>query len=96
MTFRFLSPAQRDLADAASYYDSVSSGLTLEFIDELEAAIGRILLNPLAWAKLDIYHRRCRLRRFPYGLIYSIEQDAVVISAVMHLHRHPDSWKNRP
>ena len=35
------------------------------------------------------------MRRFPYGVIYSIEDDALVIVAVFHLHRHPDSWKER-
>jgi len=30
---------------------------------------------------------------FPYGVIYSIEQDEILILAAMHLRRHPDYWK---
>lgn len=32
---------------------------------------------------------------FPYGIVYSLEQDEILITAVMNLRRHPDSWKSR-
>lgn len=38
---------------------------------------------------------RCLISRFPYGVLYSIEDDGVFILAVMHLHRNPDYWKYR-
>src|SRR5581483_1156168 len=69
--------------------------LGLEFLDEVERTIERILQHPEAWTRVAEHHRRCRTRRFPYGLLYSIEQDVVIISAVMNLRRHPDSWKER-
>ncbi len=49
MTYRFLSPAQRDLAEAVDYYEGASPGLGLEFLDEIERTVSRILLNPEAW-----------------------------------------------
>jgi plasmid stabilization system protein ParE len=94
VTYRFLSPAFRDLAGAVDYYNTASPGLGGEFLDEIEATIRRIVLNPEAWTKVSPSHRRCRTRRFPYGLIYSVEGDAILVAAVMHLHRHPNSWKN--
>jgi len=95
VTYRFLSPAQRELAEATAYYEQASPGLGLEFLEEIERTIQRILNQPEAWTKVSTNHRRCRTRRFPFGLIYFIEPDAVVIAAVMHLHRHPDYWKSR-
>ena len=95
MTYRFLSPAQQDLAQAMAYYEAAVPGLGLEFVDELERTVHRILLQPEAWTRVSENHRRCRMRRFPYGLIYSLEGDAVIFVAVFHLHRHPDSWKRR-
>jgi len=95
VTFRFLSPAQQDLADAVDYYEQAVSGLGLDFLDEIERSVQRILMQPEAWTQVSLHHRRCRMRRFPFGLIYSVEGDAIVIVAVMNLHRHPDSWKRR-
>ena len=36
------------------------------------------------------------MRRFPYGLIYRIQSDRVVIVAVMHLKRRPFYWRSQP
>ena len=35
------------------------------------------------------------MRRFPYGLLYTVENDVVIIAAVMNLRRNPESWKKR-
>jgi toxin ParE1/3/4 len=95
MTYRLLSVAQQELADAMEYYERASPGLGLEFLDEVERTVRRILLQPEAWTRVSENHRRCRTRRFPYGLIYTLDPDALLITAVFHLHRHPDSWKGR-
>ena len=95
MTYRFLSPAESDLAQAMYYYDRASPGLGLEFLNEVERTVQRIILNPEAWTRVSSHSRRCRTRRFPYGVFYSIHEDEVVISGVMDLRRHPDSWRAR-
>ena len=83
------------MATAMEYYDRASPGLGLDFLTEVERTVRRILLNPEAWTKVSAHCRRCRTRRFPYGVFYTIEGDAVVISAVVDLRRHPDSWRTR-
>ena len=39
--------------------------------------------------------RRVLTRVFPYGILYAIDQDYVVIVAVAHCSRKPDYWKSR-
>jgi plasmid stabilization system protein ParE len=95
MTYRFLASAVADSKAAIEYYDGVSPGLGLGFVAELERTLERILLNPEAWARVSDGHRRCRLRRFPYGVIYSVTDDTVLVAAVYHLHRRPGSWSER-
>ena len=95
MTYRFLSPAQQELAEALECNERAVSGLGLEFLDEVERTLHRILLQSEAWTRLSEIHRRCRMRRFPYGVIYSVEGEVVFVAAVFQLHRHPDSWKDR-
>ena len=93
MTFRFLPPAVREVREAARYYEEKVPGLGFDFIAEVRAAIRRIVAHPQAWCPLNDEFRRCRTSRFPYGLIYTIEADHILIISVMHLHRHPDTWR---
>ncbi len=95
MTYRFLAAAAADSMAAIEYYDGISLGLGLGFVEELERTVQRILLHPEAWARLSDGHRRCRMRRFRYGVIYSITSDTVLVAAVYHLHRRPGSWRER-
>jgi toxin ParE1/3/4 len=39
--------------------------------------------------------RRCLTRVFPYGILYTIERELILILAVAHLAREPDYWKPR-
>ena len=39
--------------------------------------------------------RRCLVHRFPYGVIYAVEDDVVYVAAVMHLKRKPGYWESR-
>ena len=95
MKVRFLEIAQAEFENGVDYYNQESPGLGYEFADEVLKTIARITSNPSAWQPLSKRTRRCLTHRFPYGVIYQIRADALMIVAVMHLHRHPDSWKNR-
>lgn len=83
------------MAEAMEYYDRASPGLGLAFLSEVERTMVRIMRDPEAWTKVSAHCRRCRTRRFPYGVFYSIEGDLVLISAVLHLRRDPASWRSR-
>ena len=39
--------------------------------------------------------RRCRMNRFPYGLIYAVDNGDILVLAVAHLHREPGYWRDR-
>jgi toxin ParE1/3/4 len=93
VTYQFLLPAAREIRAAARYYQDRVPGLGFEFITEVRAAIRRILAHPQAWCPLGDEFRRCRTSRFPYGIIYTIEADNILLVSVMHLHRQPESWR---
>lgn len=93
MNFRLLPPAGRELRSAAKYYEERVPSLGSDFIAEVRDAIARIIAHPQAWHPLDEEIRRCRTHRFPYGIIYTVENGTVLVISVMHLHRHPDSWR---
>jgi plasmid stabilization system protein ParE len=93
MTFRFLPPAAREVREAARYYEERVPGLGAEFISEVRAAIRRILAHPQAWNPMGDEFRRCRTSRFPYGIIYAVEDADILVVSVMHLHRNPKAWR---
>ncbi len=72
-------------------------GLGYQFAIEIVAAVERIKANPGMWPVLDHQIRRCLVHRFPYGVIYSVDEQRsrVLILAVMHLHRQPGYWSER-
>ena len=39
--------------------------------------------------------RRTLVPGFPYGLLYSVEPERILIVAVAHLSRRPGYWKSR-
>lgn len=95
MDITFLAPAQAELLDAVAYYNTQSEGLGYEFAAEVKRTIERIIQYPEAWVQLSKRTRRCRTNRFPYGVIYQVKNETVIIVAVMHLSRDPQTWRGR-
>jgi hypothetical protein len=50
---------------------------------------------PEAWTKIGERTRRCILKAFPYALLYVVETDLILVTAVAHLHRDPEHYGNR-
>lgn len=95
MRYRFHPHAEIELNEAVDYYEARRSGLGKRFRRAFEAALNKLLDHPTAWALIDPPCRLCRLRKFPYGIVYELRDDEVVVIAVMHLHREPGYWRNR-
>jgi plasmid stabilization system protein ParE len=91
--YRFTSSALTELRQATLYYEQRENGLGGTFLNEIEAALNRVLQNPTAWHQLSQRTRRCRTHRFPFGLIYQILVDEILIVSVMDLRRDPETWK---
>lgn len=96
MKLHFLQPAQDELDEAIAYYDAEVPGLGHVFLLEALATLQRIRQYPEGWHLLSPNTRRCRLRRFPYGIVYAVLDTEIIVIAVAHLHRKPGYWCNRP
>ena len=91
--YRFTSAALSELREAALYYERNQAGLGLKFLDEIDETVDRILRFPRAWHPVSTRSRRCRTHRFPFGLLYQVRPDEVLITAVMDLRRDPRRWR---
>ena len=87
--------AAAELREAAVFYEDCREGLGLEFLTNVEAALDAIARRPDLWRRLKGRFRRCLVHRFPYGVIYAVEDDVVYVAAVMHLKRKPGYWESR-
>ena len=95
MTFSFHPEAEAEFNDSIEYYEACEQRLGYDFSIEVFDCIQKIVNFPTAWPLIEEGIRRCLVNRFPFGIIYSMEQTGVLVLAVMHLSRHPDYWKNR-
>ncbi|MGD0947378.1 MAG: type II toxin-antitoxin system RelE/ParE family toxin [Candidatus Binatia bacterium] len=95
MRYEFHPDALEEYNEAALRYSERELPLGLRFIESVEDAIRRILEAPTRWRVIEEDVRRCLTRVFPYGILYTIEPDFVLIVAVMHCSREPGHWKQR-
>lgn len=92
---QFLIAAENEFIETVKYYNSQSPGLGFEFAAEVVNTIDRIAKYPLAWHQLSARTRRCRTNHFPYAIVYQIRKNCIMVIAVMHLHRKPETWQER-
>lgn len=95
MACEFHPDAKRELFEVVSHYDSIDLDLGNQFIKEVEQTLDRIEQFPQAWAFISAKSRRCRLSSFPYGIVYQIIPQGILVLAVMHLQRKPGYWSDR-
>ncbi len=95
MNYRFHPEALAEYQEAASYYGERDTVLAGRFIEAVEDAVRRIVEAPQRWQVLEEDVRRCLTRVFPYGVLFTIEPEFVLIVAVMHTSREPGYWKQR-
>ncbi len=95
MKARFLAPAEIEMIDAAVFYEKQVSQLGANFLSILESAIRDICEQPEAWPDIGYGIKKRQLRRFPYSVLYQIDDSEIVIVAVMHQRRRPNYWVER-
>ena len=86
MKFSFHPEAEEEFYKAIDYYEDIAPGLGYDFALEVHSTIKRSVELPKAWAVLEGEIRRSLVSRFPYGVLYSEEQEGLFIVAVMNLH----------
>ncbi|WP_433936923.1 type II toxin-antitoxin system RelE/ParE family toxin [Sorangium cellulosum] len=87
--------AEREVHEAFVWYAARDPDVADRFEAEVLSAFNRIAEAPEQGPELEPGVRRLLLQRFPYGLLYAVEPDRLLVLAVMHLRRRPGSWRGR-
>jgi plasmid stabilization system protein ParE len=90
MNLDIIPLAKQDIAEAAKYYKGQRPGLDEEFLAEIDAAVAKVVANPLMFDQVRPGIRRYLVERFPYGIYYRMPADDTVrIIIVRHHSRRP-------
>src|SRR5437867_4126449 len=95
MKSRFHEAAAAELIEAVEYYDATAEGLGDRLFVEVNKAVGYIEQFPESAAVVDYNVCRKVLSRFPYSMLYVIEQGEVIILTIAHQSRRPNYWLDR-
>ena len=95
MTIRWQTEAVEEVDAIAAFYQGIQPGLEQRFLEVLEDALRRIGRRPQMYQTIENDICRCKLPRFPYGIIFRVKPEHLEIIAVMHLHRQPGYWRTR-
>lgn len=88
--------AHQDIFEAVLWYEGKREGLGSELYAEFEK-VKQLLTTNLAIFEIK-YRGKVRwiqTERFPYNVVYVVNDNNVVILAVVSTHRHPKIWKER-
>ncbi len=100
MRLRLHPDVHEEVREAVLEYNDCRSGLGDEFLAEYAAALPEIERAPLSFGRLETMPkattvRRCLLKRFPYLIVFEVDEHEIVVLAVAHAHRRPNYWKRR-
>ena len=87
--------ADLELEEAAFFYEKRAEGLGDDLLDDVDAAIERIVAHPTLYRVVCGQARQMRLRRFPYNLVYEVHGEDIFILALAHIRRRPFYWRHR-
>ncbi|MFN8549274.1 MAG: type II toxin-antitoxin system RelE/ParE family toxin [Candidatus Eisenbacteria bacterium] len=92
---RVLPEAERELERAFAWYEQQRPGLGCEFLTAFDAAVESLRRLPESHESVALRTRKALLRRFPYLLLYVVEPEQILITAVFHVRRDPQPWSDR-
>ncbi len=98
MTRLRVAPEDEDeLAATAEWYEERRAGLGVELVAIVDRAFEEVLAAPLSYARWrpDRPYRKKLVKRFPYVIFFTVEDDVVTVIAVAHAKRRPGYWVGR-
>jgi plasmid stabilization system protein ParE len=94
---RFAPEAATELREAAAWYEARREGLGQAFADAVFGALERIRISPEAFGLFVLVPglRRALVQRFSYAIYYRPAPAEVLVVAVLHQRRGPETLAAR-
>jgi plasmid stabilization system protein ParE len=96
MGFDALPLAVREARSAWRWYvRNAGPSVADRFRAAFQVAWTKVETTPLACSPYHYGTRSCRLKRFPYHLVFVVEPNRQLVVAVAHFSRRPGYWRRR-
>lgn len=90
MKLRYTDRAKDDVELAFAWYERQRRGLGYEFLDCVEAAVKSIIENSAMYRPHFLHFRGCLVRRFPFTVFYTVEENEIVLHSVFDNRQYPE------
>ena len=91
MNLSYTDRAKDDIELAVLWYEKQRKGLGLEFFERIKEGEKLIKLQPKMYTVSYSIFRQCVLKRFPFSIYYTIENnESVVVHSVFDNRQNPD------
>jgi plasmid stabilization system protein ParE len=87
--------ARAELHEAFAWCEEKQAGLGYQFLYAADAGIDRIRRHPGMFPSIGGSVRKALLRRFPYAVLFEVEDTRITVIAVYHGCRRPHGWSDR-
>lgn len=88
--FVVTSKADLEISDAYLYYEFKQSRLGERFLIQLDKCFESIDINPSTFRIQFDDFRQAKIDKFPYLVVYRIDNTDIIIEAVFNTHRNPN------
>ncbi len=93
--FRIKRGARTDAREASEWYEREAPEIVGAFRKELSVVLDTIAENPRMYPEVRGTVRRALMTRFPYSILFSIDNHVVVVIAISHQSRSENHWNRR-
>jgi toxin ParE1/3/4 len=87
--------ARAEFLEAMLWYEAERTGLGARFDAQVDRVLSRIQAAPQQFPEIEPGFRRALVHGFPYGVFFAVREHEIVVLAVLHLHRDPETWRSR-
>lgn len=85
--------AAQDLEAIKQSYDQLRTDLGTRFVQNFAEILESIRSSPESFDPVDQQHRRAFVRRIPYVIDFTVQPEMILVVAVVHGSRRPDTWR---
>ena len=84
-----------DVRQAAAYYERRSPDIAIAFVDAIDDRTANVIASPSHFAIAFDSVRFARVRRYPYLVLFELDDDELRIYGVFHSASDPVKWRDR-